>query len=92
MIPGSPTGTGGSADEANHRSARGRRDRGVGGRSGADGGGAGTYNVVTAPKELLLAVETGPFTVPEPTASVDRWIDAQVGTKEPPSTAARRIV
>lgn len=37
------------------------------------------YNVVTAPKQLLLAVETGHFTVPEQTARVDRWIDAQVG-------------
>ena len=37
------------------------------------------YNVVTAPKELLLAVETGHNTVPEETAKVDRWIDAQVG-------------
>jgi cephalosporin-C deacetylase-like acetyl esterase len=37
------------------------------------------YNVVTAPKELLLAVETGHHTVPEETARVDRWIDAQVG-------------
>ena len=39
------------------------------------------YNVVTAPKELLLAVETGHNTVPEQTAKVDRWIDAQVGRK-----------
>ena len=37
------------------------------------------YNVVTAPKELLLAVETGHFTVPEQTEKVDRWIEAQVG-------------
>ena len=37
------------------------------------------YNAVTAPKELLLAVETGHNTVPEETAKVDRWIDAQVG-------------
>lgn len=37
------------------------------------------YNVVTAPKELLLAVETGHNTVPEETAKVDRWIDAQAG-------------
>jgi cephalosporin-C deacetylase-like acetyl esterase len=37
------------------------------------------YNVVKAPKELLLAVETGHFTVPEQTAKVDRWIDAHVG-------------
>ena len=34
------------------------------------------YNVVTAPKELLLAAETGHNTVPEETAKVDRWIDA----------------
>jgi cephalosporin-C deacetylase-like acetyl esterase len=37
------------------------------------------YNVVTAPKELLLALETGHFTVPEQTEKVDRWIEAQVG-------------
>jgi cephalosporin-C deacetylase-like acetyl esterase len=37
------------------------------------------YNVVTAPKQLLLAVETGHNTVPEETAKVDRWIDARVG-------------
>jgi hypothetical protein len=37
------------------------------------------YNVVAAPKELLLAAETGHNTVPEETAKVDRWIDAQVG-------------
>ncbi len=39
------------------------------------------YNVVTAPKELLLAVETGHFTVPEQTEKVDRWIEAQVGRR-----------
>jgi cephalosporin-C deacetylase-like acetyl esterase len=39
------------------------------------------YNVVTAPKELLLAVETGHFTVPEQTEKMDRWIEAQVGRK-----------
>ncbi|HYN02859.1 MAG TPA: acetylxylan esterase, partial [Vicinamibacteria bacterium] len=37
------------------------------------------YNVVTAPKELLLAVETGHNTVPEETAKVERWIEGQVG-------------
>ncbi len=36
------------------------------------------YNVVTAPKELLLAVETGHNQVPEETERVSRWIDAQV--------------
>jgi cephalosporin-C deacetylase-like acetyl esterase len=36
------------------------------------------YNVVTAPKELLLAVETGHFQVPEQTEKVDRWIEKQV--------------
>jgi cephalosporin-C deacetylase len=33
------------------------------------------YNVVTAPKKLLLAVETGHFTVPEQAARVERWIE-----------------
>ena len=37
------------------------------------------YNVVTAPKELLLALETGHFSVPEQDAWVDRWIEEQVG-------------
>jgi cephalosporin-C deacetylase-like acetyl esterase len=37
------------------------------------------YNVVGAPKDLLLAVETGHFTVPEQTEKVDRWIEARVG-------------
>jgi cephalosporin-C deacetylase-like acetyl esterase len=39
------------------------------------------YNVVAAPKSLLLAVETGHLTVPEQTEQVDRWIDAQVGRR-----------
>lgn len=37
------------------------------------------YNVVSAPKRLLLAVETGHFSVPEQEAKVDRWIAQQVG-------------
>jgi cephalosporin-C deacetylase-like acetyl esterase len=36
------------------------------------------YNVVKAPKQLLLALETGHFTVAEQTEKVDRWIEAQV--------------
>ncbi len=36
------------------------------------------YNVVTAPKEFLLAAETGHNTVPEETERVNRWIDGQV--------------
>ena len=39
------------------------------------------YNVVSAPKQLLLALETGHFTVPEQTEKVDRWIEARVGPK-----------
>jgi cephalosporin-C deacetylase-like acetyl esterase len=39
------------------------------------------YNVVKAPKRLLLALETGHFTVPEQSQAVDRWIDEQVGKK-----------
>jgi len=35
------------------------------------------YNVVRAPKRLLLAAETGHNTVPEQTELVDAWIDAQ---------------
>jgi cephalosporin-C deacetylase len=37
------------------------------------------YNVVTAAKDLLLAMETGHNTVPEETAKVDHWIDAHAG-------------
>jgi cephalosporin-C deacetylase len=37
------------------------------------------YNVVTAPKELLLALETGHFSVPEQDERVDHWIEVQVG-------------
>lgn len=37
------------------------------------------YNVVTAPKTLLLALETGHFTVAEQDARIDRWITRQAG-------------
>jgi len=37
------------------------------------------YNVVAAPKRLLIAAETGHFSVPEQEAKVDRWIEQQVG-------------
>jgi cephalosporin-C deacetylase len=40
------------------------------------------YNVVTAPKELLLAVETGHFTVPEQREKAERWIAARVGKQQ----------
>ena len=33
------------------------------------------YNVITAPKSLLLALETGHNTVPEQTERVDRWLE-----------------
>jgi cephalosporin-C deacetylase len=39
------------------------------------------YNVVTAPKRLLLALETGHFTTPEQEQRVQRWIDEQVGKR-----------
>jgi cephalosporin-C deacetylase len=42
------------------------------------------YNVVTAPKDLLLALETGHFTVPEQSERVDRWIAEQVGNTTTP--------
>jgi cephalosporin-C deacetylase-like acetyl esterase len=42
------------------------------------------YNVVTAPKGLLLALETGHFTVPEQAERVDRWIEEQVGRTTTP--------
>jgi cephalosporin-C deacetylase-like acetyl esterase len=39
------------------------------------------YNVVTAPKRLLLALETGHFTLPEQEQKVQRWIDEQAGRR-----------
>lgn len=39
------------------------------------------YNVVTAPKRLLLALETGHSTTPEQEQRVQRWIDEQVGKR-----------
>jgi cephalosporin-C deacetylase-like acetyl esterase len=36
------------------------------------------YNVITAPKKLLLALETGHNNVPEQVAEVDRWLEALV--------------
>ena len=39
------------------------------------------YNVVTAPKRLLLALETGHFTTPEQEQKVQGWIDEQVGKR-----------
>jgi cephalosporin-C deacetylase len=37
------------------------------------------YNVITAPKQLLLALETGHHTTPEQWDRIDRWILAQAG-------------
>ncbi|MCX6592903.1 MAG: acetylxylan esterase [Acidobacteria bacterium] len=37
-----------------------------------------SYNVITAPKKLLLALETGHNNVPEQVAEVDRWLEAFV--------------
>jgi cephalosporin-C deacetylase-like acetyl esterase len=42
------------------------------------------YSVIPGPKQLLLALETGHFTVPEQTERVNRWIEALVG-REPAS-------
>jgi hypothetical protein len=42
------------------------------------------YNVVTAPRDLLLALETGHFTVPEQTERVDHWIEEKVGKTTAP--------
>jgi hypothetical protein len=44
------------------------------------------YNVVAAPKQLLLAVETGHFTVPEQTEKVDRAGSTPSGRLKPPET------
>jgi cephalosporin-C deacetylase len=40
-----------------------------------------SYNVITAPKRLLLALETGHNTVPEQTALVDAWLHEQLGVR-----------
>jgi cephalosporin-C deacetylase-like acetyl esterase len=42
------------------------------------------YNVITAPKRLLLALETGHNTVPEEIDRVNRWIEGFLGTGAPP--------
>lgn len=39
------------------------------------------YNVIAAPKELLLALETGHGTIPEEKAITDAWIAKAVGLK-----------
>jgi cephalosporin-C deacetylase-like acetyl esterase len=39
------------------------------------------YNAVTAPKRLLLALETGHFTTAEQDRAFRRWIDEQVGKR-----------
>jgi cephalosporin-C deacetylase-like acetyl esterase len=39
------------------------------------------YNVITAPKQLLLALETGHNTVPEETDAINAWINGRLGVK-----------
>lgn len=39
------------------------------------------YNVITAPKRLVLALETGHTTIPEEYAATDAWIADQLGLK-----------
>ncbi len=39
------------------------------------------YNVITSPKTLTLALETGHNTVPEETAVIDAWIRRQLGVE-----------
>lgn len=41
------------------------------------------YNVITAPKELLLALETGHRTTPEQSDAIDAWLCAQAGLPAP---------
>lgn len=38
------------------------------------------YNVITAPKQLLLALETGHFTVPEQTERTNHWLESFLKT------------
>jgi hypothetical protein len=39
------------------------------------------YNVITAPKRLLLAIETGHNVTPEQTQAIQRWVLTQGGLK-----------
>jgi cephalosporin-C deacetylase-like acetyl esterase len=39
------------------------------------------YNVITAPKRLLLAIETGHHVTPEQTQAIQRWVLTQGGLK-----------
>lgn len=39
------------------------------------------YNVITAPKQLLLALETGHFQIPEETDFLNNWLATQAGVK-----------
>ncbi len=41
------------------------------------------YNVIQAPKRLVLALETGHWTVREQTAVVDKWLDRYIETGQP---------
>lgn len=45
------------------------------------------YNVITAPKSLLLALETGHWTVPEQTERVSAWLDEYLRTGVAPAAA-----
>lgn len=42
------------------------------------------YNVITAPKQLMLALETGHNTTPEQVERVNRWIETFLKTGVPP--------
>ena len=39
------------------------------------------YNVIRAPKRLLLAIETGHSVTPEQTQAIQQWVLAQAGLK-----------
>lgn len=39
------------------------------------------YNVITAPKHLLLAIETGHNVTPEQTQAIQQWVAALAGLK-----------
>ena len=43
------------------------------------------YNVIRAPKQLVLALETGHGRVPEQADILNRWLEGFLRTGQPPS-------
>ena len=47
------------------------------------------YNVITAPKRLMLAYDTGHRTTQEQTDDVNRWLAEELAGRNRPSSAGR---